>query len=288
VVGVTLIEFSASFFACEGVSYLAGWDWDTRVGVDTEIFWLLSLSCGGVAVRLPAPLALLLLLDREIPPRDRIRREMEEPWGVRVDADVGVSVACSKSWEDRLRLQMSETQAYSARNFGWQNAPLILRNRRFVRTPVRVHPRRPLAFCRSRQDRHDICKLGGIKSQAYARRLLEGSRLYYSEIRREITRFHQGRPSKLLKIRTRSSKSKTSLGMYEQHNTGACTATLCITTNNHDLATTPMSAVLYPLASFAQISQTPSREDGITIEIEEGLRAYGCKMIQQAGLLLKQ
>ncbi|CAE6450849.1 unnamed protein product [Rhizoctonia solani] len=49
-----------------------------------------------------------------------------------------------------------------------------------------------------------------------------------------------------------------------------------------------MSTVPYPLASLAQISQTPSRSDGIPQEIEEGLRVYGCKLIQQAGLLLKQ
>ncbi|CAE6447262.1 unnamed protein product [Rhizoctonia solani] len=49
-----------------------------------------------------------------------------------------------------------------------------------------------------------------------------------------------------------------------------------------------MSTIPYPLASLSQISQTPSRSDGIPSEIEEGLRAYGCKLIQQAGLLLKQ
>ncbi|KAF8753371.1 Cyclin-like protein [Rhizoctonia solani] len=49
-----------------------------------------------------------------------------------------------------------------------------------------------------------------------------------------------------------------------------------------------MSTIPYPLASLSQISQTPSQGDGISSEIEEGLRAYGCKLIQQAGLLLKQ
>ncbi|KDN48638.1 hypothetical protein RSAG8_02625, partial [Rhizoctonia solani AG-8 WAC10335] len=49
-----------------------------------------------------------------------------------------------------------------------------------------------------------------------------------------------------------------------------------------------MSTIPYPLASLAQLSQTPSQSDGIPKEIEEGLRAYGCKLIQQAGLLLKQ
>jgi hypothetical protein len=49
-----------------------------------------------------------------------------------------------------------------------------------------------------------------------------------------------------------------------------------------------MSTIPYPLASLSQISQTPSRTDGIPDYLEEGLRAYGCKMIQQAGLLLKQ
>ncbi|KAG8686902.1 hypothetical protein FRC09_013854 [Ceratobasidium sp. 395] len=49
-----------------------------------------------------------------------------------------------------------------------------------------------------------------------------------------------------------------------------------------------MSTIPYPLASLSQISQTPSRTDGIPEDVEEGMRAYGCKMIQQAGLLLKQ
>lgn len=49
-----------------------------------------------------------------------------------------------------------------------------------------------------------------------------------------------------------------------------------------------MSAIHYPLASLSQIAQTPSRADGIPDDVEEGMRAYGCKMIQQAGLLLKQ
>ncbi|KAG9104637.1 hypothetical protein FRC06_000401 [Ceratobasidium sp. 370] len=49
-----------------------------------------------------------------------------------------------------------------------------------------------------------------------------------------------------------------------------------------------MSTIPYPLASLSQITQTPSRADGIPEDVEEGMRAYGCKTIQQAGLLLKQ
>ncbi|KAG8932167.1 hypothetical protein FRC02_001584 [Tulasnella sp. 418] len=49
-----------------------------------------------------------------------------------------------------------------------------------------------------------------------------------------------------------------------------------------------MSRILTPLASLSQISKSPSREDGIPQEMEEDLRAYGCKLIQQAGILLKQ
>jgi hypothetical protein len=45
---------------------------------------------------------------------------------------------------------------------------------------------------------------------------------------------------------------------------------------------------LYPLASLSQIEATPSREDGIPHDLEEDLRAYGCKLIHQAGVLLKQ
>ena len=43
-----------------------------------------------------------------------------------------------------------------------------------------------------------------------------------------------------------------------------------------------------PLASLSQIQQTPSRTDGVPPELEEDLRAYGAKLIQQAGILLKQ
>ncbi|KZV93346.1 cyclin-like protein [Exidia glandulosa HHB12029] len=46
--------------------------------------------------------------------------------------------------------------------------------------------------------------------------------------------------------------------------------------------------VLNPLASLAQVERTPSMEDGMPWELEEDLRAYGCKLIQQAGILLKQ
>ncbi|CCM06232.1 uncharacterized protein FIBRA_08478 [Fibroporia radiculosa] len=49
-----------------------------------------------------------------------------------------------------------------------------------------------------------------------------------------------------------------------------------------------MSTALYPLASLAQIEKTPSREDGIPGDLEEDLRAYGCKLIHEAGILLKQ
>ncbi|KAF8590458.1 cyclin-like protein [Ramaria rubella] len=49
-----------------------------------------------------------------------------------------------------------------------------------------------------------------------------------------------------------------------------------------------MSSHLYPLATLAQIAKTPSKEDGIPQEVEDELRTYGCKLIQQAGILLKQ
>lgn len=49
-----------------------------------------------------------------------------------------------------------------------------------------------------------------------------------------------------------------------------------------------MSAHLYPLASLSQIEKTPSMQDGVPADLEEDLRAYGCKLIRQAGVLLKQ
>ncbi|KAL0580195.1 hypothetical protein V5O48_001788 [Marasmius crinis-equi] len=45
---------------------------------------------------------------------------------------------------------------------------------------------------------------------------------------------------------------------------------------------------LYPLATLAQIEKTPSSEDGIPSDLEEDLRAYGAKLIHEAGILLKQ
>lgn len=49
-----------------------------------------------------------------------------------------------------------------------------------------------------------------------------------------------------------------------------------------------MAATLYPLASLSQVEKTPSRDDGIPEDLEEDLRAYGCKLIHQAGILLNQ
>jgi len=49
-----------------------------------------------------------------------------------------------------------------------------------------------------------------------------------------------------------------------------------------------MSVDLCPLASLEQIENTPSRLDGIPAEFEEDLRAYGCKLITEAGVLLNQ
>ncbi|TFL07705.1 cyclin-like protein [Pterulicium gracile] len=45
---------------------------------------------------------------------------------------------------------------------------------------------------------------------------------------------------------------------------------------------------LYCLASLSQVENTPSSQDGIPQGLEEDLRAYGCKLIQQAGILLDQ
>jgi hypothetical protein len=50
----------------------------------------------------------------------------------------------------------------------------------------------------------------------------------------------------------------------------------------------PMSAALVPLASLSQIDRTPSREDGLPADLEEDLKAFGCKLVHQAGILLKQ
>lgn len=49
-----------------------------------------------------------------------------------------------------------------------------------------------------------------------------------------------------------------------------------------------MATRLYPLASISQFERTPSLEDGIPADLEEDLRSYGCKLIHQAGILLKQ
>lgn len=49
-----------------------------------------------------------------------------------------------------------------------------------------------------------------------------------------------------------------------------------------------MPADLVPLASTSQIEHTPSKENGIPADLEEDLRAFGCKLIHEAGILLKQ
>jgi hypothetical protein len=49
-----------------------------------------------------------------------------------------------------------------------------------------------------------------------------------------------------------------------------------------------MPADLVPLASTSQIERTPSKEDDIPADLEEDLRAFGCKLIHEAGILLKQ
>lgn len=49
-----------------------------------------------------------------------------------------------------------------------------------------------------------------------------------------------------------------------------------------------MVPALYPLASLTQIQITPSQQDAIPPHLEDDLRAYGCKLIHQAGFLLKQ
>ena len=60
----------------------------------------------------------------------------------------------------------------------------------------------------------------------------------------------------------------------------------------HSLHLSPMSVTvrprLYPLASLSQIQSTPSAQDDVPYNIEEDLRAYGCKLIHQAGILLNQ
>ncbi|KAK1218273.1 hypothetical protein PQX77_014646 [Marasmius sp. AFHP31] len=48
------------------------------------------------------------------------------------------------------------------------------------------------------------------------------------------------------------------------------------------------STNLYPLATLSQIERTPSSEDGLPSDLEEDLRAYGAKLIHEAGILLKQ
>jgi hypothetical protein len=45
---------------------------------------------------------------------------------------------------------------------------------------------------------------------------------------------------------------------------------------------------LYPLASLPQLHSTPSAQDNVPSHVEDDLRAYGCKLIHQAGILLNQ
>ncbi|KAI8384778.1 cyclin-like protein [Radiomyces spectabilis] len=41
-----------------------------------------------------------------------------------------------------------------------------------------------------------------------------------------------------------------------------------------------------PIASLEQLAETPSRKDGISEQLEDDLRSFGCELIQSAGILL--
>lgn len=41
------------------------------------------------------------------------------------------------------------------------------------------------------------------------------------------------------------------------------------------------------IATLEQLENVPSRKDGISEELEEQLRLFGCELIQSAGILLK-
>lgn len=47
-----------------------------------------------------------------------------------------------------------------------------------------------------------------------------------------------------------------------------------------------MSQNPHPLATLAQIINTPSRQDGIPQQVEDDLRVVGCSMIQEAGIMM--
>lgn len=47
-----------------------------------------------------------------------------------------------------------------------------------------------------------------------------------------------------------------------------------------------MSRQPHPLATLAQLTNTPSAQDGIPREVEDDLRVVGCMMIQEAGIML--
>ncbi|EKM82819.1 hypothetical protein AGABI1DRAFT_89509 [Agaricus bisporus var. burnettii JB137-S8] len=49
-----------------------------------------------------------------------------------------------------------------------------------------------------------------------------------------------------------------------------------------------MVPALPPLATLSQLRLSPSQQDAIPPDLEEDLRAYGCKLIHQAGILLAQ
>lgn len=48
-----------------------------------------------------------------------------------------------------------------------------------------------------------------------------------------------------------------------------------------------MPQLLNTLATAEQYRDTPSSQDGISADLEEELRVYGCQLIQQAGILLE-
>jgi hypothetical protein len=48
-----------------------------------------------------------------------------------------------------------------------------------------------------------------------------------------------------------------------------------------------MLSLKNPIANLSQITQSPSKSDGIDEILEDDLRCLGCELIQNGGILLK-
>jgi hypothetical protein len=77
------------------------------------------------------------------------------------------------------------------------------------------------------------------------------------------------------------STPDTNYTILSRHSTPHAT-----TREQHYTSTMPRAPTPHPLATLQQLIQTPSQKDGISRHVEDDLRALGCMLVQEAGVML--